>query len=89
MQAKDANGNYFVDYVLNHSPTGTDPVIWGESVREYLARSGVTETTPSATMANVDWPELRRLHNRLLGEGKQRRNAESRPAPVKEFKVIP
>ncbi len=79
-QSKDVNGNYFVDYVRSVPPKGTDSVVWGVAVTEYLTRAGVTHVTPHTTMANVDWPEIRRLHNRLLGEGKQRRNAESHVA---------
>jgi len=87
MKSKDAAGNYFAEYVLNHSPTGTEPVLWSEAVTEYLRRAGIAEVTPSTTLANVDWPEIRRLHNRLLGDGKQRRNVDSTPAPTKPFVI--
>ena len=87
MKPKDAAGNYFAEYVLNHSPAGTDPVLWSEAVREQIRRAGVTDITPYTTLANTDWPEIRRIHNRLLGEGKQRRNADSHPAPAEPFEV--
>jgi hypothetical protein len=85
MEAKDADGNYYVAYVLGHNPAGTDRTVWGVAVEEYLRRAGVTETTASTVMANADWPEIRRLYNRLLADGKQRRTADSTPAPSLPF----
>jgi len=87
MKPKNESGHYFAQYVLEHGPKGTDPNIWTASVTEYLQRHGITQTTPSTTLANVDWPEIRRIHNRLLGEGKQRRTADSTPAPSEPLKV--
>lgn len=89
MRSRDDKGNYYIQYVLKTPPSGCDLNVWTATVTEYLQRQGVEveQTTPATTMVNTDWPELRRLYNRLLGEGKQRRNAESHAAPDAPFKT--
>jgi hypothetical protein len=90
-KAKDANGNYFVTYVLEQAPKGVDTTVWNVAVTDYLKRNGVEleNVTPNTTMANTDWPEIRRIYNRLVGEGKQRRSENSSPksdVTIKEVK---
>lgn len=89
MQPKNERGNYYVMYVLGHGPKGTDSNVWSAAVTEYLRRHDIDaeNCTPQTTMANVDWPEIRRLYNRLVGEGKQRRTADSTAAPADSVKV--
>lgn len=86
-QPKDEHGHYFVNYVLTTPPKGTDPDIWNVAVADYLQRNGVdlSSVTPSTTMANTDWPEIRRIYNRLIGEGKQRRSVNSHEAKQVEI----
>lgn len=83
MESKDSAGRYYVAYVVAHPPRGVDGIVWSVAVEDYLRRNGVdaAQTTAQTTVANVDWSELRRTYNRLLGEGKQRRNADSAAAP--------
>lgn len=81
MKSRDENGNYFVHYILQKPPAGKDQTVWGVAVREYLSRQGVHETTDSTVVRNFDFPEAVRIYNRLLGEGKQRRNEDSTPSP--------
>ena len=88
-QKKDSQGNYYLAYVLDNPPVNTVKDVWQEAVKEYLRRQGIKDKDiPSVKkLMNVDWSELRRLYNRLAGQGKQRRDSKSRPAPEEPFRV--
>jgi uncharacterized lipoprotein len=88
MISKDKDGNYFVTYVLSHPPKTLDETIWSEAVGDYLKRNGfdIQSVTPSTVCANTDWAEIRRIYNRIVGEGKQRRTVDSHPATQVEVK---
>lgn len=82
-QSKDSNGDYFVQYILNQPPAKVDPTVWSVAVTDYFERHGVpmANVTAHTTASKVDFAEIRRIYNRLLDDGKQRRSINSTPVP--------
>lgn len=85
--SKDSNGHYYAQYVINTPPKGTDATLWSVAMSEYLERNGIEHVTANTTVANVDFPEVRRLYNRILDEGKQRRTNDSTPPPMQPVRA--
>lgn len=80
MKKKDRNGDYYLEYILENPPAKADKIIWKEAVKEQLRRMGVSdeEFHKVKTVKNMPWRDLRRLYNRLVGEGKQRKDKFSK-----------
>lgn len=83
MRPKAENGDYFAQYLLSVPPSGADAVLWKVAVSDYLIRQGVSpeNVTPATTVQNTDFAEIRRIYNRLTGNGKRRRTKGSAPKP--------
>lgn len=80
MKKKDRNGDYYLEYILETPPSGADKTIWKEAVKEQLRRMGISdeEFHKVKTVKNMPWRDLRRLYNRLVGQGKQRKDKNSK-----------
>lgn len=73
---------YKVSYVIKNPPpyAKKNPDVWEQAFYEYLRRQGVRRPEIAKTVDNVEWNEVVRIYNTLIGK----KNRDRRPGFTKK-----
>lgn len=80
---------YKVDYVINNPPkyAQKNPVVWEEAFFEYLRRQGIKKPEKLKKVDNVEWNEVIRIYNTMIGKKNRDRKPGFKKQKNKALKV--